>query len=288
MLDSVQRLKRLSVVQWLRSYRYPALEIRNRIVNVLAERRNVRFQRAEIERLRGQISRPSSDPRVLVVIPTFKRPTALREAVRTALSQTVDDVAVVVVDDGGGLGELPADPRLIAVSLSRNTATVGLVRNVAINLVESAFIAFLDDDNVWTPDHLATALAAFDDDPELGMVYTSVRRLWPDGSQLDVLDQPFDRRRLREGSFVDVNSMVVRRNRSDRGFSVLPRGKNTHPEEDWEYIWRLSRGVKVAHVPPVTVLYSINPDSYYTVWLDSDGQELRADSAGPSIAAEEP
>jgi glycosyltransferase involved in cell wall biosynthesis len=218
-----------------------------------------------------------------VVIPTFKRPGGLVKAVQSALSQSYQDFVVVVVDDGGGLPDLPQDPRLVAVSLGRNTATLGLVRNVGISLADSEFIAFLDDDNVWTSDHVATAVAALDDDPAITAVYTSVRRLWPDGSELDVLDEDFDRRKLRQGSFVDANSIVVRR-ASNRGFSVLPRTKTTHPKEDWEYVWRLSRRGRVAHVREVTVLYAVNPDSYYTTWLDGQGRELR--TATPAATEE--
>lgn len=262
----------------LRSWQWPIYEMRNRILGVGAELRNARYQRDELQRLGRIVGEPKPWARVLVVIPTFKRPEGLVKAVQSALGQTFADIAVVVVDDGGGLPPLPEDPRLIAVSLSRNTGTAGLVRNVGIGLAGSEFIAYLDDDNEWTADHVATAVAALENDAELVAVYTSVRRVWPDGTELDVLDEPFSRRKLRQEPFVDTNSIVVRR-AFDCGFSVLPRDKNTHPKEDWEYIWRLSRRRRIVHVPVVTVLYAINPKSYYTNWLDSEGQELRpADS----------
>jgi GT2 family glycosyltransferase len=202
---------------------------------------------------------------VLIVIPTYQRHSELVRAVKSALSQTYRDLVVVVVDDGGGLPHLLPDPRLTAVSLSLNTSTLGLVRNVGTELADSEFIAFLDDDNVWTPDHVATAVAALQKDPTLAAVYTAVRRLRSDGSALDVLGEPFSRRKLREDPYIDANSIIVRRS-YHRGFSVLPRNRNTLPKEDWEYVWRMSRRGRLAYVPKVTVLYSVNPDSYYTIW----------------------
>jgi hypothetical protein len=96
---------------------------------------------------------------VTTVIPTYRRPVELGAAVRSALAQTVRDHTVIVVDDGAGLpDDLPSDDRLIAVSLSRNTGVLGVVRNVGIRLARSEFVAFLDDDNTWEPDHLETAL----------------------------------------------------------------------------------------------------------------------------------
>ena len=43
---------------------------------------------------------------------------------------TFEDLIVVVVDDGGGLVDLVPDPRLVTFSLDRNSANVGLVRNI--------------------------------------------------------------------------------------------------------------------------------------------------------------
>jgi Glycosyl transferase family 2 len=244
---------------------WPALEIRNRIFGASAILRNRRFQADEVRRLRQTFSGHQFRARVLVVIPTYKRAEALVRAVESALSQTYRDLVVVVVDDGAGLPDLDPDPRLRAVSLSRNSGSAGLVRNVGIALADSEFIAFLDDDNIWTRDHVATAVAALQENPTLSGVYTSVRRLWPDGSEFDVLGQPFDRGKLKEESYVDTNSIVVRRS-FQPGFSVLPRNKRIRPSEDWEYVWRMSRRARLTHVDRVTVLYLVNPDSYHTTW----------------------
>lgn len=257
------------VRRFLRSWRCPVYELRNRVVGAPAVRRNRRFQASEIARIRSLPSTPPLRARVLVVTPTFRRPEGVLRAVNSALTQTFEDLVVVVVDDGAGLPELPDDPRLLAVSLSRNSATLGLVRNVGIALAQSEFICFLDDDNVWTPDHVATVVGALEKDPSLTAVYTAVRRLRPDGSELDILGEPFDRRKLRQDPYVDANSIGVRRT-ADSDFSVVPRSRKTLPKEDWEYVWRLSRRGRIDYVPKTTVLYSVNPDSFFTAWVDGE------------------
>lgn len=240
------------------------LEVRNRIVGFRGLHRNQRFEQSEIARLQQLLgSRPRA--RVLVVIPTYKRPEVVRRAVASALAQSYRDLMVVVVADGAGLPDFSSDPRLVAVSLSRNSANPGLVRNVGIALADSEYIAFLDDDNVWAPDHVDTVVDALDADPTLAGVYTSARRIRPDGSQFDVLGQPFDRLKLRASSYIDTNCIAVRRS-FYRGFSVLPRTRHTHPEEDWEFVWRLSGRGKLVYIPKITVDYAINPQSYFTEW----------------------
>lgn len=201
---------------------------------------------------------------VATVIPTYRRPELLRAAVESALAQTVTDHLVIVVDDGGGLPSLPADPRLTAVSLSRNTHVLGLVRNVGIRLTRSAYIAFLDDDNVWRSDHLAEAVAALEQGADI--VYTAVERRLADGTVVDVLSREFDRKAFADSSsWVDANSLVVRRDPRVL-FSRIPRTAATLPKEDWEFVYRLSRRRDVVHVPEPTVHYLINQASYYTTW----------------------
>lgn len=240
-------------------------ELRNKVLLAPSGVRLRRLVNAEIARLATTLS-PLPEPLVVTAIPTYRRPEALQAAVRSALGQTVRDQLVVVVDDGSGeLPELPADPRLIAVSMRRNSGDCGVVRNVAMRLTRSRYVAFLDDDNVWEPDHLATALEVLEAPGGPDAVYTAVRRVLPDGSDHDVLSVPWDRRRNAHEAFVDINAFVARRVPGMR-FSWLYRPKGVLPREDWEFVRRYSRGRRIQHVPHVTVRYLVNPSSFFTQW----------------------
>jgi Glycosyl transferase family 2 len=242
---------------------WPLLEARNRTQYAVATRRWWHFENAEVARLVKQIG-PVRPALVATVMPTYRRPSQLVAAVESALAQTLEDQTIVVVDDGGGLPALPTDPRLIGVSLSRNSHVLGLVRNVGIRLSSSRYIAFLDDDNTWAPNHLEVAVAALEAGADL--VYTAVERRRPDGELLDVLSHDFDRNEFRDvSSYVDSNSIVVRRDPRVI-FSRLPRVRTTLPKEDWEFVYRLSKHRRVRHLPERTVRYLVNEDSYYTAW----------------------
>ncbi|GLZ38301.1 glycosyltransferase family 2 protein [Actinokineospora sp. NBRC 105648] len=248
---------------------WPMHEAKNRITlgKRLPELRA--FEDAQVARLRTAVGdRPET--LVTTVMPTFKRPKLLPDAVESALAQTVTDQLVIVVDDGGGLPALPDDPRLVAVSLARNSAVLGLVRNVGIRLTRSRYIAFLDDDNTWREDHLAHALTALGRGADL--VYSAVERRRADGTVLDVLSEPFDRKTMADDSpYVDSNSIVLRRS-DDVLFSRLPRVKATLPKEDWEFVYRMAKTRVVAHVPEPTVRYLVNEASYYTTWQPEQPQ----------------
>ena len=259
--------------RWIRNTLgiWPALEMRNRIVMAPYVPRWVRFENAEVERL-GLLLGTVPTAKIACIIPTYKRPEGLISAINSILAQECRDFVIVVIDDGAGLPALPHDPRLFAVSLSRNCGIAGLVRNVGIRLSRSEFIAFLDDDNVWTPDHLAVSVQALEQGADL--IYTAVRRRRPDGSELDILSRPFNRRQFSdESSFVDTNAIVLRRF-VNPFFSRIPRPRTMFPREDWEFVWRISAHARVKHVPVATVDYLVNPESYFTSWPDTKPDEF--------------
>jgi glycosyltransferase involved in cell wall biosynthesis len=249
----------------------PLAELRNKVVLGHTAFGLYGFERSEVRRLLRTMPggvRPRA--RVATVVLTYKRPDGLRRAVESVLAQTVRDQVVVVVDDGGGgLPELPADPRLQVVSLRHNINVLGVSRNIGMGLTDSPFVAFLDDDNAWHPHHLATAMArlagATPPAERPDAVYTAMRRILPDGTEHDVLSVAFDRKLAWERCFLDSNPLVVRR-LPGLHFSRLRRSSSVAPKEDWELVYRLSRRHRVEHIPEPTVDYTINPDSYWTAW----------------------
>ncbi len=97
---------------------------------------------------------------VTVVIPTKDRPQLLALALRSVLEQQDVRLRVVVVDDGSSVpvpAGLRADPR---VRVLRQPLAVGVcaARNLGLAAVESPWVAFLDDDDLWAPRKLRRQL----------------------------------------------------------------------------------------------------------------------------------
>jgi glycosyltransferase involved in cell wall biosynthesis len=242
----------------------PLYETRNKVLLGHTAIPLRRLENAEVARLTAALGgRPRAT--VATVVLTYRRPDDLRRAVESVLGQTFRDQVVMVVDDGGGLPPLPDDPRLSAVSLSRNVKVAGVSRNVGIRLTDSDYVAFLDDDNRWHPHHLETAMARLRGPDAPDAVYTAMRRVTPDGALHDILSVPFDRAAARNSSFLDPNPLVARRT-PQLHFSRMRRTKEVAPREDWEMIYRYSRRRRLEHVPVPTVDYLVNPASYWTSW----------------------
>jgi glycosyltransferase involved in cell wall biosynthesis len=102
---------------------------------------------------------------VAVVIPTFNRRDLVTQAVRSVLGQTYRDLSCLVIDNGSTDGTAEAlaaiaDPRLRLIVHDRPMGGPG-ARNLGIAAAEgSAWVAFLDSDDVWAPTKIERQMAA--------------------------------------------------------------------------------------------------------------------------------
>lgn len=104
-------------------------------------------------------------PTVGVVVPVRDRAGMVVEAVGSVLAQTSRDFALVVVDDGStdGSGDAARDAMSAAPAGSRvirqDARGVAAARNAGAAAVDSAWLAFLDSDDLWRPEKLAAQMA---------------------------------------------------------------------------------------------------------------------------------
>lgn len=99
-------------------------------------------------------------PLVSVIVPTHGRQEALPRAVKSVLSQTIDDIEVVVVDDASDPpAHLPFDPRVCVIRLEENSGVAGAL-TAGAREARGHWIAHVDDDDVVLPHMLEVSLKA--------------------------------------------------------------------------------------------------------------------------------
>jgi glycosyltransferase involved in cell wall biosynthesis len=126
-------------------------------------------------------------PDVSVVIPTHNRRRLLDQAVRSALGQVGVEVEVVVVDDGSSDGTADAVAALgddrVRLIQHRRPLGVAAARNAGAGAARGAWVALLDDDDLWAPDKLKRQLEAASA-AEAGWVYAGVVEIDAEGRLL--------------------------------------------------------------------------------------------------------
>jgi glycosyltransferase involved in cell wall biosynthesis len=146
---------------------------------------------------------------VSVIIASHNFGRYITEAVMSILTQGVDDVEVIVVDDASTddtrdqLGRI-TDPRLRVEYLQK--VGVGAARNHGLRLARGRFIAFLDADDRWCPGKLPAQLAVLRSEPDIGFVFTNFVRFDEHGrhgtTQFDMIPElaKVPQRTSREGN----------------------------------------------------------------------------------------
>ena len=113
---------------------------------------------------------------ISIVIPLYNKRETVARALRSVLGQTVQELEVVVVDDGSTDGSADivlsfAEPRIRIIT--QPNSGVSAARNRGIREASSEMIAFLDADDEWLPTFLESILALRSKFPECGIYATS-------------------------------------------------------------------------------------------------------------------
>lgn len=122
--------------------------------------------------------------RVSVVVPLYNKAKYIMRTLQSISDQSFEDFEAIVVDDGstdGGaeLAESCSDGRFRVVR--QENAGPGAARNRGIAEARGEMMAFLDADDAWLPEYLATSVATLDaSGPEVAAV-SSGYVVQPDG-----------------------------------------------------------------------------------------------------------
>ncbi|MEF8785092.1 MAG: glycosyltransferase family A protein [Haloarculaceae archaeon] len=127
-------------------------------------------------------------PLVSVVLPTYDRPEKLTDAVESVSAQQYSNVELLVVDDASPTPMKSVVAEAASSDLRwrylRHDTNQGAnaARNTGIEAANGEILAFLDDDDRWVPEKLATQVSTFRDrEPEVGVVV--VGQQFVDGNQ---------------------------------------------------------------------------------------------------------
>jgi glycosyltransferase involved in cell wall biosynthesis len=219
-----------------------------------------------------------SAPRVSVVMAVHDGARWLREAVDSALGQTLGDLELIVVDDGStdATAEILAgygDRRLSVVRQPRAGLTRSL--NRGLRRATTPLLARLDADDVARPERLARQLAFLDAHPDVGLLGTGCREIDADGAAGPVYAPPAEdaairRALIRRNPFVH-SSVVMRRSLVDKAGGY---DETVAVAQDYDLWLRLSRVTRMANLPEPLVLRRLAPDR---ISLAREAERLRTE-----------
>jgi glycosyltransferase involved in cell wall biosynthesis len=201
-----------------------------------------------------------AQPLVSVVLPTYERPELLRRAIESVLRQSYTRWELLVVDDGGradseSVAAASEDPRIRWMRIEHRG--VCAARNVALAAAGGELIAYLDDDNMMDPAWLTSVVWAFDQRPEVDVLYGAfvVDDLFRvDGKSAGLLPRtflhPWNRETLRQNNLADIGAIAHRAGLPEARFDESLRQMG-----DWDLFLRLTSARDPLVLPAIACYY---------------------------------
>ncbi|MBF1991531.1 glycosyltransferase family 2 protein [Fischerella thermalis] len=155
------------------------------------------------------INSQSQTPLVSIITPTYNRPDYLKQALKSAISQTYQNIEIIVSDNCS-----PENPQAIVESFndprirfSRNETNLGMLPNTikAFKMARGKYVAALLDDDLWEEDFLAKLVPPLEANPNLVLAFCDHYVINADGTidyeLTEHCSQLFKRAELSEGIY---------------------------------------------------------------------------------------
>lgn len=214
------------------------------------------FMRSQLSRLHTN----SADYTFTIVMTTYNRTHLLHDALMSVVRQELQDFEVVLVNDHGESVEDSLQGFDFPITYVRQSHNQGpaAARNVAHRLARGRYIVYLDDDDIFLPDHLQTLANALQEHPG-EVVYSDalfVAERIENGVRHSLQEERryphegYSRERLFVDNYIPVNTFAWPRavaaevGEFDETLSGL---------EDWDFLLRLAAKLPFHHVQRETV-----------------------------------
>jgi glycosyltransferase involved in cell wall biosynthesis len=209
---------------------------------------------------------------VTIITPAYNAAPYISDAIESVLRQTWPHWEMIIVDDGSTDHTCAVVSRYTdaRIRLLRNTHSglPAVGRNTGLTHASGEYIAFLDADDLWLPEKLATLLSHLESHPYLGLVFSKYA-VWRQGAPRATKIAPNLRGFPNPGLMFHLlctrpvicnSSVVVKRALLDQ-YGCLDEDPKLRGTEDYELWLRLSAHVPFGFVTLPLVLYRVSSAS---------------------------
>lgn len=199
--------------------------------------------------------------RISVLVAVWNNARYFRQALESALAQTRPAHEIIVVDDGSTDESAAIAESIPGVRVIREAHRgVAATRNTAMPLASGDYVAWLDSDDLWTPDKLEVQAGFMDAHPEIALTFTHQRLIVEDG-----VERPYwvtDAMLAGPTPIVGTCSLMVRTAVQQ---TVGEFDATKSPADDTDWIIRAQElGLQRAILPEVLIERRVHPHNLST------------------------
>lgn len=215
---------------------------------------------------------------ISVITSTYKRPQLLKRAIESVMAQTFTDWEMIIVNDDPdfetkSVVESFNDKRLTYISMGSKYGCDTRPKNKGVKSSTGDYIAFLDDDSAYRPDHLQ-ALYNELKKGEADVVYGD-RWIFDQEKPISIgIFHEFDPFLMMRRNYIDTSDVLVKR---EAIFEVGGFDEKYKKYIDWNlWVRMMKAGYKFKRVPLVITDYHVYPHSKSNRKEDEKGFSIPA------------
>ncbi len=206
-------------------------------------------------------ARKKAGPVVTVLVPTFNRRRYLAGALASVVRQSYRNLQIIVINDGGedvsDIVNSFGDERLMFIDRKENRGK-SFSLNEALPRAEGKYVAYLDDDDLYYPNHIETLVDALENNSDCQVAYSDLYKVYckvcPDGSRKVLskvveVTRDFYRFLMLYYNHVLHVSLMHRRDLLEK---TGPYNEDINVLIDWDMARRLVFFSDFQHVPVIT------------------------------------
>jgi len=216
---------------------------------------------------------PNPNPLVSVVVRTISRPNVLREALICIRNQTYQNIESIIVEDGPEISKsmIFKEFQDLNIKYFSTKERIGRCKagNLGLEKTSGKYIAFLDDDDLFFPEHIEVLVSNLEKNRDFSAAYsisfeTPIKiesinpYIYKELFHNVIYRQPFNRLTLFYHNYIPIQTMMFNRKLYEElgGFD-----ENLDLLEDWNLWVRYSLKTDFLFVPKLTSVYRVPADS---------------------------
>ncbi len=210
---------------------------------------------------------------VSVIIPTYNRAGYLKEALISILSQTYNDLEIIVIDDDSNDNTseivLKLNSEKIFYFKQNKIGIIGKLRNIGIKKSKYDIIAFCDDDDIWEPEKLEKQMKYID---KYDLICSNAKVINSNGEQiknkkliLNEKSKELDLYSLLLGNIVITSTVILKKDKLYKT-GLFDEDEKYYCSEDYDLWLRYAASNKVFYMNDDLILYRehlSNSNNYY-------------------------
>lgn len=201
-------------------------------------------------------------PKVSVIIPAYNKAELTCRTINSVLSQTYQDLEVIVVDDGSK----DSTRQVLSVFgnkiryVYKDNGGACSARNEGIRQSKGQYLAFIDCDDLYQQQKIDTCVNYLEKHPHFGLVHTAAYFIDNEDRIVGLYNHPRSQKqgwvsqRLILGNYICNSTAFIRRNILDEA-GVFD--ESIFPPADWDMWLRLADVTQVGYIPEPLTKYRV-------------------------------